>query len=144
MDRIFPRSFYTKGKGYNLGDVSVGAVHLDGDTERLAEKAHRLQTLLVVRATTTNVDLHIVIDERGLVLLQRTDDTLEGGSDVREVGDTTADDEDLALRMRCSAGDKIDCRDVEIAKIRKFSSHSLMVRAYSYVWPSVGAPLYSP
>ena len=85
----------TKREGDDGGDVSVRAIHLDFDSERLAKEAHGLETLLVVGTTTTNVDLDLVSDERSLVLLERTDDTLEGCRDVREVGNTTTNDQAL-------------------------------------------------
>ena len=81
---------HTEGEGNDGGDVGVpGDVDIDRDAERLAEKAHGLDTLLVVWTTAADVDLHPVADEGCLVLLKSTDDTLEGRGDVGEVGDTT-------------------------------------------------------
>ena len=82
----------TKRKGDDGGDVGVWAVDLDLDTERLAEEAHGLEALLVVGAATTDEDADLVVDEGALVLLQGTNDALEGGCDVGEVGNTTTND----------------------------------------------------
>lgn len=101
----------SKSQGNNLSDVSVGTKDTDGDTERLAEKAHSLETLLVVGTTTTNEDLDLVGDQLVLELLEGANDTLEGGSDVGKVGNTTTNDEDLALGVRGAAGDEIDWKN---------------------------------
>jgi hypothetical protein len=95
-------------EGDNLGDVGIGAEDADGNAKALSEKAHRLETLLIVWTTTTDEDLDTVADKLVLVLLEGTDDTLEGSSDVGEVGNTTTDDEDLALGTRGSTSDEID------------------------------------
>ena len=108
VERVGLLARNTKSKGDDGGDVGVGAVDLDGDAERLAEKAHGLETLLVVGATTADEDPDLVVDEGALVLLEGADDTLEGGSDVGEVGDTTTDDEELAVGARSPASDEVD------------------------------------
>src|SRR5699024_4389770 len=56
-----------------------------------------LQTLLVVGTSTADPDLDLVLVEGSGDLPQSADDTLEGGSNVGEVGNTTTDEEDLAL-----------------------------------------------
>lgn len=101
-------SLHAESEGNNLRDVSLGTVHLNRHTQRLSKKAHGLQTLLVVGATTTNEDLDAVVDQLLLVLLEGTDDTLEGGSDVGEVGNTTTNDENLALGIDFASGDQVD------------------------------------
>lgn len=83
-------------------------VHLDLDAESLTEEAHGLETLLVVGSTATNEDADLVLLDAVLELLEGSDDTLEGSGDVGEVGDTTTDEEDLALGVRSTAGHEVD------------------------------------
>lgn len=112
VEAVFRRG-HAEREGHDLGDMRVGAVHLDGDAEGLAEEAHRLEALLVVGASTADVDTDLVGDERRLVLFQCTDDAFEGGGNIGEVGDTTTDDEDLAIGVRLAARDEINCADSE-------------------------------
>jgi len=49
-----------------------------------------------------------VVDQRLLDLSKSLDDTLEGGSDVGEVGDTSTDDEDLSVGVNVSSSDERD------------------------------------
>ena len=63
----------------DVGDVHLGAIDLDGDTE----EAHGLEALLVVKPPHEDVD---VVDEWVLVLLEPTDDALEHGSHVGAMG----------------------------------------------------------
>ncbi len=63
---------------------------------------------LVVGTTATNEDLDAARNELLLVLLESADNALEGGSNVGKVGDTTTDDEDLALGTGSSAGNQVD------------------------------------
>ena len=44
----------------------------------------------------------------GFEFFESTDYAFEGSSDVGEIGDTTTDDEDFALRVRCTMCDQID------------------------------------
>jgi hypothetical protein len=60
------------------------------------------------RTSSSNEDLDLVVDQRLLELLEGLDDTLESSSDVGEVGDTSSDDEDLALGVDVSSGDERD------------------------------------
>ena len=53
-----------------------------------------------------------MVDQRGLVLLESTDDALESRCDVGEVGDTTADDQNLAIRVRLATSDQVNCEDM--------------------------------
>ncbi len=53
---------------------------------------------------------YIVGDEARLVLLQSTNDALECRSDIREIGNTTTDNENLALSVRCSTGHEVNDR----------------------------------
>jgi hypothetical protein len=50
-----------------------------------------------------------MVDQGGLVLLESADDALESRCDVGEVGDTTADDQDLAIRVRFATSDQVNC-----------------------------------
>ena len=104
-----------ESEGNDLSNVSVGTVNLDGDTEGLSQETHGLETLLVVGTATTDVDADIVSNEGSLVLLQCTNDTLEGSSDVGEVGDTTTNDENLSVSMGSTTGDKVDCKSNRIS-----------------------------
>jgi hypothetical protein len=47
-------------------------------------------------------------DKLVLELLEGPDDSLEGGSDIGEIGNTTSDNEDLSLRVRSTTGDQIN------------------------------------
>jgi hypothetical protein len=97
-----------KGEGDDLGDVGVGAEDADGDAQALTKETHGLETFLVVGTITADEDLDGVADELVLVLLEGTDHTLEGSGDVGEVGDTTTNDEDLAIGARSATGDEVD------------------------------------
>ena len=98
-----------KRKRDNAGDVHLGAEDVHVKAELDADGLDVLETLLVVGSTTTDVDADLVVGERRLVLLEGTNDTLESGSDVGEVGDTTTNDEDFALWVRLAASDQVDC-----------------------------------
>ena len=97
-----------QSQGNDLSDMSFGAINLDRNTERLAQQAHGLETFLVVGATTADVDFNLVVDERSLELCKSPDDTLEGGGNVGEVSNTTADDQDLSLGVWLSTRNKIE------------------------------------
>lgn len=97
-----------EGERDDLGNVGLRAVDLDLDAKGLSEEAEGLETLLVVRSTTTDEDLDLVVDERLLELLERLDDALEGGGDIGEVGDSTSNDEDLALGVDVATADEAD------------------------------------
>jgi len=49
-----------------------------------------------------------VADQLVLEVFEGTNNSLEGGSDVGEIGNTSTDNEDLALGVGCTAGDEID------------------------------------
>ena len=57
------------------------------------------ESLLVVGPGPPHKYSDVVLAQLDLILLERLDDALEGGGNVREVGDTAAHDEDLPLRM---------------------------------------------
>lgn len=94
----------------DIGDVSFRSVNLDLDTERLAQQSHGFETFLVVGTTSSNEDSDLVSDQSLSVLFESLDDTLEGSSNVGEVGNTTTDDEDLALRVRSTSSDQVNDR----------------------------------
>lgn len=102
------RSLDTKSHGDDGSDRRLGAVDLHEDTQRFTAETHSLESLLVVRTSTSHPDLDIVSKETLLVLLEGSDDTLECGSNVGEVGSTTANDEDLTFRVRGASGHKVD------------------------------------
>jgi len=77
--------------------VHLGAVHVHVQTQLDTGRLDVLQTLLVVRTSTTDPNLDLVLVQNGGNIADGADDTLEGGGDVSEVGNTTADEEDLAL-----------------------------------------------
>lgn len=76
----------------HLGSVDV---HVEAklDTDGLDV----LETLLVVGTGTADPDLDLVLVEDGGDLADGADDTLEGAGNVGEVGNTSTDEEDLAL-----------------------------------------------
>jgi hypothetical protein len=78
------------------------------EVKLLADALDVLETLLVVGTSTTNPDLHLVLDEEGCNFSQSADDTLECRGDVGEVGNTTTDEEHLALGVLRSAEHKVE------------------------------------
>jgi hypothetical protein len=118
---------------------------LNFDTKSLTEQTHGLESLLVVGTSTTNEDTDLVLLELELVLLEGGDDSLEGRSDVGEVGDTSTDDEELSLGVGSSTGHEVDYGWEESAREGDGDEEDVrMVLAYSNVCPWVGAPEYSP
>lgn len=77
--------------------MHLGAVNVHVQTQLDTSRLDVLQTLLVVRTSTTDPDLDLVLVQNGGDIADGADDTLEGGGDVGEVGNTTTDEEDLAL-----------------------------------------------
>ena len=55
-----------------------------------------------------------MVDERSLVLFEGADDALKSRGDICEVGDTTTNDENLALRVRGATGHQIDWKMSDI------------------------------
>lgn len=49
-----------------------------------------------------------MVDELIPVFLESPNDTLKGGSDIGEIGNTTTYNEDFAIRARVSTSQKID------------------------------------
>ena len=87
--------------------MAVGTEDADGDAQAVTE-THGLEIFLVVGTTTADEDLDGVVGELVLVFVERTDDALEGSSNVGEVGDTTTNDEDLAVGVRSTTGDEVN------------------------------------
>lgn len=102
------RSLNTESHGDDGSDRRLGAVDFHEDTKRFTAETHSLETLLIVRTSTSHPDLDVVSNETLLVLLKGSDDTLESGSNVGEVGSTTTDDEDLTFGVRSASGHKVD------------------------------------
>lgn len=78
------------------------------ETQLLTDGLDVLETLLVVGTRTADPDLHLVLNEHGGDLADGADDTLEGGGDVGEVGNTTADEEDLAIGVGGGAQHQVE------------------------------------
>ena len=91
-----------KSKRDDTGDVHLGTKDVHVELELLTDGLDVLETLLVVGASTADPDLDVVLDEERSDLTEGADDTLEGGGDVGEVGNTTTDEEDLALGVHGS------------------------------------------
>ncbi|KAG5456814.1 MAG: hypothetical protein BJ554DRAFT_3336, partial [Olpidium bornovanus] len=89
-----------ESKGHDGRHVGLGAKDVDGNPHRLPELAHQRQAFLVVRSAATHVDLDVVRLEGALVLLQGAHDALESRGNVREVRDSSADQQDLAVGVR--------------------------------------------
>lgn len=77
--------------------MHLGTEDVHVELELLTDGLDVLETLLVVGASTADPDLDVVLDEERSNLTEGTDDTLEGRGNVGEVGNTTTDEEDLAL-----------------------------------------------
>lgn len=77
--------------------MHLGAVDVHVEAELLADTLDVLETLLVVGAGTTDPDLDVVLDEERCDFPQSADDTLESRGDVGKVGNTSTDEENLAL-----------------------------------------------
>ena len=93
---------------HDTTDVHLGAKDLGIETELLCRSLEVLETLLVVGTGTTDPDLSVVLDESLAVLPEGLDDTLESAGNVGEVGDTTTDEEDLALVGHRSTEHKVE------------------------------------
>ena len=110
IDLLAFLDFNTESKRDNLRNVRVRAKDANGNAEAFTKQTHRLETLLVVGSSTPDKDFDGVRDEWVLVLLQGADDTLECGRYVREICDTTANNQDLAIGPRRSARDQVNYR----------------------------------
>ena len=88
--------------------MHLGAVDVHVEAKLLADVLDVLETLLVVRSSTTDPYLDLVFDKEGCDFPQGADDTLEGGGDVGEVGNTTTDEENLALLVLRGTEHKVE------------------------------------
>lgn len=77
--------------------MHLRAVHLHVKTKLITNVLDELEAFLVVGTGTTHPNLDVVLDKQRGNLSQGLDDTLERGGDIGEVGDTTTDEENLAL-----------------------------------------------
>lgn len=91
-----------EGKRDDTGDVHLGTEDVHVELELLTDGLDVLETLLVVRTSTADPDLDVVLDEERSNLTEGTNDTLEGRGNVGEVGNTTTDEENLALGVHGS------------------------------------------
>ena len=53
------------------------------------------QPFLIIRPSSPDIDADVEFLELNLILFQGLDDTLEGGGNVREIGNTASNDQDL-------------------------------------------------
>lgn len=88
--------------------MHLGTVDVHVKAKLLTNGLNVLQTLLVVGTSTADPDLDLVLVEGSGDLPQSADDTLEGGSNVGEVGNTTTDEEDLALGVSGGAQQEVE------------------------------------
>jgi hypothetical protein len=86
-----------ESQGNDTGDVHLRTKDLGVETEFLGSGLHVLETLLVVGTSTSDPDLDVVLNQLSGIVSEGSDDTLEGAGNVGEVGNTTADEENLAL-----------------------------------------------
>lgn len=100
-----------KSQRNNLGDVGVGTKDTDGNAQALSEETHGFETLLVVGSSTSDEDLDLVGNQLVLELLESTDDALEGGGDIGEVGNTSSNDEDLSFGVGGTTSDEVDYKE---------------------------------
>lgn len=88
--------------------MHLGTVDVHVKAKLLTNSLDVLQTLLVVGTSTADPDLDLVLVEGSGDLPQSADDTLEGGSNVGEVGNTTTDEEDLAIGVNGSPEQEVE------------------------------------
>ena len=84
-------------KRHNATDVQLRSVDMHVQFQLLTDRLDVLQSLLVVGTRATDPDLDLVFVQDGSDLAEGADHALEGRRDVREVGNTTADEENLAV-----------------------------------------------
>ena len=86
-----------EGKRHDTTDVHLRSVYVHVEAEFFTDSLDVLETLLVVGTGTAHPDLDLVFVQNGGNLSKGANDTLESGSDVGEIGNTTTDKEDLAV-----------------------------------------------
>lgn len=77
--------------------MHLGTIHVHVQAKLETNRLDVLETLLVVGTSTADPDLDLVLVEDGGDLAKSANDTLESAGNVGEVGNTTADEEDLAI-----------------------------------------------
>jgi len=73
---------WDKSERDDTGDVHLRAEHLHGETELYTDGLDVLKTFLVVRTSTTNPDLNLVLNKERGDFTESTNDTLECRSDL--------------------------------------------------------------
>ena len=106
--RLGFRDIDPQSKRHDLGDMGVGTKDTDGNAKALTKEAHSLETFLVIGSAATDENLDIVADELVLVFFEGANDTLESSRNICKIGNTTTNDENLAIRTRSSPSDQID------------------------------------
>ena len=86
-----------QGQRHDATDVHLRTVHVHVQAELDTGRLDVLQTLLVVGTGTADPDLDLVLVQDGGDIANGTDDTLEGAGNVGEIGNTTTDEQNLAL-----------------------------------------------
>lgn len=77
--------------------MHIRSVNVHVESQFLTNSLDVLKTFLVVRTSTTNPDLDLVFVEGGSHFPESANDTLECGSDVGEVGNTTTNEKNLSF-----------------------------------------------
>ena len=70
---------------HNTRDVHLRPEDVHVEAQLLADRLDVLETLLVVRAGTTDPDLYLVLDKEGCDFAEGADDAFEGACDLRDV-----------------------------------------------------------
>ena len=97
-----------KSKRNDTTDVHLRTVDVHVKTQFLTNGLDVTKTLLVVRTSTTDPDLDLVLVQNRGDLTQGTDDTLEGRSNVGEVGNTTTNEKNLAVGVGRSTQHQVE------------------------------------
>ena len=71
-----------ESQGHDTTDVHLGSIHMHIELELIADGFDILETFLVVRPSTTDPDLDVMLDEDGSDFSDGADDTLESGGDL--------------------------------------------------------------
>lgn len=109
-------------------EPTIRSVNVHIQLQFMTNSLDVLQSLLIVRASTTDPDGDLVFDEDRSKLPKSADDTLECRRNVREVGNTTTNEEDLALRMRRRTEHEVqDGLGVEVGLVLTWSTRVLSV-----------------
>mmetsp|Transcript_58068 Transcript_58068/g.136080 ORF Transcript_58068/g.136080 Transcript_58068/m.136080 type:complete len:255 (+) Transcript_58068:1687-2451(+) len=88
-----------KGHGHHCRDVRLWAVDLHAQAQLVAGNLQLLQALKIVGPCPTAPDLDLVLLDLVREHLQSLDEPGEGGCHVSEVGNASADDQELSLRV---------------------------------------------